>query len=391
MLYQMSHFVEITDSKGYYIPNPPITEINIERNIKNLADFATVTCVIFDHNQHIKFKENESFDDDGSSERKIYKLYKRGQKIKIHLGYDNNLKLEFVGYIKDVKTDEGKMVLDCEDELFMFRKKVKNKVFGTSNVKSILQHIVKEINPKIKIVCDYDMSYEKFTIYKADAIDVLKQLQQDTGADVYFRSSESEKIGQNSNIADMYGGNLIDTINTAIGLPAMFTELYKKNNAETTELHFRMPYMKKNTDPVSVCDYSMQHNVEDSQLNYRNTTDLKVKIRIVTHSKSGERLEVEFGQPGGEEFEYKVNRISNAEMKKRAEMEWDRKMAPGYDGSFTTWLIPYVEPNYSVGIYDEDFPEKDGIYNVESVVTRYSEEGGQRTVTPGIKLSANNK
>ena len=390
MLYQMSHFVEITDSTGYYIPNPPIVEINIERNIKNLADFATVTCVIFDHNKHLEFSNNNTIDDDGSSERKIYKLYKRGQKIKIHLGYDNNLKLEFVGYIKDVKTDEGKMVLDCEDELFMFRKKVKNKVFSTATVKSVLQYVVNEINPKIKIVCDYDMSYEKFTIYKADAIDVLKQLQDDTGADVYFKSYESGKVGQSTNFADLYGGNLIDTINSATGLPALYAEQYKKNSTDI-ELHFRMPYMKKNTDPISVCDYSMQHNVEDSQLSYRNTTDLKVKVRIVTHSKSGERTEVEFGQPGGEEFEFKVNRISNAEMKKRAQMEWDRKMAPGYNGSFTTWLIPYVEPNYSVGIFDADFPEKDGIYNVESVVTNFSENGGQRTVSPGIKLSANKK
>ncbi|WP_449398491.1 hypothetical protein [Chryseobacterium wanjuense] len=64
-------------------------------------------------------------------------------------------------------------------------------------------------------------------------------------------------------------------------------------------------------------------------------------------------------------------------------------MAPGYEGSFTAWLIPYVEPNYSIGIYDEDFPEKDGIYNVESVTTNFNENGGVRTITPGIKLSAN--
>lgn len=391
MLYQMSYFIEITDSTGYYIPNPPIIEINVEKNIKNLADVATVSCVIFDHNKHLKFTEDVSFDDDGSKENKIYKLYKRGHKIKIYLGYDNNLKLEFVGYIKEVKTDNGLMLLECEDELFQFRKKVKNKTFSSGSVKSILQNVITQINPKIKIVCDYDMAYETFTIYKADAIDVLKQLQSDTGADVYFRSYESSKVGKSLNFADLYGGTLIDTINAAGGLPAFMADEFRKKKDATIELHFRMPYMKKNTDVDSVCDYSMQHNVEDSQLNYRNTTDLKVKVRIVTHSKNGERTEIEFGQPGGEEFEFKVNRISREDMKKRAKMEFDRNMAPGYTGSFNAWLIPYVEPNYSVGIYDADFPEKDGIYNVESVTTNFSENGGVRTISPGIKLSANKK
>lgn len=385
----MNYFLEITDSKGQYIANPPITEISIEKSIKNLADTSTIKCVIFNFNKHIQF--SDGFDDEGSYETRIYKLYKRGQKIKIHLGYNNNLVLEFVGYIKEVKTDEDQMILECEDELFQFRKKVKNKTFSPATVKNILQYIINEINPKIKIVCDYDMSYEKFTIYKADAIDVLKQLQEDTGADVYFRSFDSSKIGENTNFTDLYGGSLTDTINSATGLPSLYSDQYQeKADSTKTELHFRMPYIKKNTDDSS-CDYSMQHNVEVSQLSYRNTTDLKVKVRIVTHSKNGERLEVEYGQPGGEEFEYKINRVSKKEMEKRAKLEFDRKMAPGYDGSFDAWLIPYVEPNYSIGIYDSDFPEKDGIYNVDGVTTVFSQEGGKRTITPGIKLSANKK
>ncbi|MBV6880937.1 hypothetical protein KVY03_13930 [Epilithonimonas sp. FP105] len=42
-------------------------------------------------------------------------------------------------------------------------------------------------------------------------------------------------------------------------------------------------------------------------------------------------------------------------------------------------------------INDEDFPEKDGVYNVDSVTTSFSEAGGRRTITPGIKLSIDEK
>lgn len=386
-MFQMNFIVEVTDSKGNYVPSPLITDIVIEKSIKNLSDKASLRCAIFNLNKHILFLEN--FDDEGNPENKIYKLYQRGQKIKIHLGYNDDLKLEFVGYIKEVKTDEEGMILECEDELFQFRKKVKNKSFSATSVKEILNYVVNAINPKIKIICDYDMAYEKFTVFKADAIDVLQQLQQDTGADVYFQSYDSSNLGKSTDFTKLYNGTFMDNIIGANGIPPLYTDLYKKSvDKMVTELHFKMPYIeKKNID--SNCDYSMQHNIESSNLAYINTTDRKVKVKIVTTSKNGTTNEVEYGNTGGEEFEFKVNRISNAEMKKRAKLEFDRKMAPGYEGSFTAWLIPYVEPNYSIGIYDEDFPEKDGIYNVESVTTNFNENGAVRTITPGIKLSAN--
>ncbi|WP_449398493.1 hypothetical protein [Chryseobacterium wanjuense] len=119
----MNFIVEVTDSKGNYVPSPLITDIVIEKSIKNLSDKASLRCAIFNLNKHILFLEN--FDDEGNPENKIYKLYQRGQKIKIHLGYNDDLKLEFVGYIKEVKTDEEGMILECEDELFQFRKKLK--------------------------------------------------------------------------------------------------------------------------------------------------------------------------------------------------------------------------------------------------------------------------
>lgn len=121
----------------------------------------------------------------------------RGHKIRIFLGYNANLKLEFVGYIKEVKTDNDLLKIECEDELFRFRKKIKDKQFSQASLKTILKYVIDSVDSQIKLDCDYDMVYETFTIYQADAIDVLKQIQQDTGADIYFQSILSEMIGKN--------------------------------------------------------------------------------------------------------------------------------------------------------------------------------------------------
>lgn len=373
-MYTMSHYIEISDKIGNFIPAPLIYDIIIERSIKNLADTAIISCGIFHMNNLITYKE--SFESKEEPTNLVYKLYKRGQKIRIFLGYDGNLKTEFVGYIREVKTIDSTMTIECEDELFIFRgKNIPNKEFNEISLKKIARYVCDQINPKIKVVCDYDMGYEKFTIYKATGLDVLKQIQEDTGADIYFKSSLSDEIGKNNSEF-----NII--------IERQKDQFEKKPEPENLELHIRMPYLKKENLNDKI-DFSFQHNIESSSLEYVDTTDKKVKVKITTSNRNGTTQEVEFGNTGGEEFEYKVNRISNAEMKKRAKLEFNRLMSPGYTGSFTSWLIPFVEPNNSIGIYDNDFPEKHGIYNIESIKTEFSEQGGRRTISPGIKLSKN--
>lgn len=248
-----------------------------------------------------------------------------------------------------------------------YRKGIKDKAFNKNvSVKTILQYIINSINPKIKLVCDYDMVYESFTIYQATGMDVLQKIQEDTRSDIYFKMTISNNLGKS-----------IDEINV--------NEFDEGN----LELHVRMPYIENKSLDINHCDYSMQHNIESSNLEYIETADKKVKVKIVTNSITGYVKQVEYGHADGEEFEYKINRISEPDMKKIAEQEFKKLIKPGYSGTFTGWLLPFVAPGYSIGIFDEDFPEKDGDYIVVGVNTTYSEAGGIRTITPGIKISKN--
>ena len=51
----------------------------------------------------------------------------RGDPVTIQLGYKQaGLQTEFKGYLKAIKTDNTKIVLECEDELFLWDVPLKN-------------------------------------------------------------------------------------------------------------------------------------------------------------------------------------------------------------------------------------------------------------------------
>ena len=58
----------------------------------------------------------------------------------------------------------------------------------------------------------------------------------------------------------------------------------------------------------------------------------------------------------------------------------------GYDGNFTGWLIPYVEPTNKVSLHDGQYPEKDGTYYVLGTEVNYSQNGGSRKISLGRRL-----
>lgn len=301
-----------------------LAECEIQKSTKNLADFATITLPEAHFNRALEIQES----------------VKRGDEVKIMLGYDSDLETEFEGYVKEIITNDSSIQIKCEDGLFLFRNAVPNKIFKKTDVKTLANYLISQINPSFKLICDYNIAYEKFTIYKADGLDVLKKIQEETGADIFF-------------------------------------------NMERKELHIHGAYMHKTGEAF----YSMQRNIETSSLEYKTAEDRKVEVTIESVGTDGKTVNYTTGTTGGEKITKKVGRMSKSAVKIIADVEYKNRMTPGYEGSFDTWLIPYCEPGYTIGIDDKDYPYKDDLYYCESVTTKFSESGGVRTLTPSIKLS----
>ncbi|ROH98412.1 hypothetical protein EGI16_21495 [Chryseobacterium sp. G0240] len=300
-----------------------LAECEIEKSTKNLADIATIVLPEAVFNKVLNIQES----------------IKRSDEVVIRLGYDNDLVTEFEGYVKEIITQDSSLKIKCEDGLFLFRNGVPNKTFKATNINTIAQYLIHNIDTSYKLVCDYNVAYEKFTIYKATGYDVLKKIQEETGADIFF-------------------------------------------NMAKKELHIHPAFTQKSGEAM----YSMQHNIESSSLEYKTAEDRKVEITIESVGSDGKTVSYTTGSTGGEKINKKVGRMSKAAIKMIADNEYKNKMMSGYEGSFDAWLIPYCEPSYSIGIYDDDYPYKDARYYAESVVTKFSESGGVRTITPSIWL-----
>lgn len=310
-----------TGSKVYNLGM--LLECEIENNVENLADVAVITLPETVLNQALKVKDKIG----------------RGSEVIIKAGYDGNLKTEFIGFVRDITTD-GSLKIQCEDALFLFRKGIKDKMLKTTSVKQIAEYVCSEIGEGYKVICDYDLNYEKFVIHQATGYDVLMKLQEETKYNIYF-------------------------------------------NTEKKELHIHPPFTEKGGYVI----YCMQKNIEKSSLEYKKAIDRKFELTIEKTKKDGTVVTEKIGQSGGETKTLKVGSLDAKSVKMRAEAEFKEFASDRYEGSFDTWLIPYCEPTYSAKIVDFDYPEQSAIYYVKATKVNISSSGGVRTITPGIKLA----
>lgn len=313
----------VFDTNGKKFKLGLLAECEIVCSVDNLADTATIVLPEAVMNKVLNL------------ENKI----NRGSGVLIQLGYDGNLETEFEGFIQDITTNDSTLKIVCEDALFLFRVGVKDVELKPSSLKSIAQYVIDKIDQSYKLSCDYDISYEKFVIHQATGFDVLKKLQEETKANIYF-----------------------DTQNKI--------------------LHIHPPYLEKG----GAVKYSMQQNIEKSTLEYKKAVDKKVEITVESTDSKGKVKSITAGTTGGDKITMKVGPMGEVDMKKVADAALRKNSFDGYTGSFDGWLIPFVKPTYSAIIQDQDYPYKDGSYYVVGVKTNFSESGGVRTITPGIKL-----
>lgn len=265
---------------------------------------------------------------------------KVGDKVIIKLGYNDDLKTEFEGYLQRIDTDDSSLTFHCEDGMYLMRKAVANKQFNKTTVKEIAQYCISEIG-LTKLNCTYDIAYEKFVIFNANAFDVLKKLQEDTKANIYMKGDE---------------------------------------------LNIHPAYVEKGGE----VRYDFAVNIEKSDLKYRNQDDRKFEVTVNGVGLDGKRKTVTIGATGGQKRTIHVSSpMTESDLKKRGMEEMKYLTYTGYEGSITGWLLPRVEPTYSAHIRDKEYEFKNGSYYVVSVTTTFSENGGVRKVELGRKLTGN--
>ena len=300
-----------------------LEKVEINRSVELLADTAVITLPSAQYNKALDV------------ESKI----KRGDKVVIKLGYEETgIVEEFSGWVQRVGTDGGAITLECEDDLFKFRKSLKNQQKTNISLASLLKIVVDGIGGGFKIDCSYSWTYEKFAINNATGYDVLKKVQEESGADIYIQDNV---------------------------------------------LHIHAPGEKVGKDII----YDFSKNVQSCDLNYRRADERRVEVVVKAVMPDGKVKEKKYGTTGGDKVEVKCATSDDASMKARGEAEHKRLTFDGYDGSITTWLVPFIVPGDCAELHEDEYDYKDGRYYVRAVKTEFSSSGGTRNIELGFRLT----
>lgn len=327
-MFKMSYNIEIGSYRLKHVESVKIT-----RSVENLMDTATIVTPATVFNKALEVQEK----------------LKANSRVLVQLGYDDNLKTEFEGYLKSVKTDGGSLTLECEDALYLFRGSVKNAEYKNITVKTLLQKIVHEMeqsnsqlkDKRITVNCLFDFTYEKFTTVNASGLEVLKKIHDEAKPNIFL-----------------------------------------KDNV----LHIQPLYFDMGLPTIA---YNMAVNIDRDGMNlkYRRADERKLKVTAKGKNSAGKEISVTIGEPNGDTETINFPGVTTEEqLKKLAQTAHDGKVYEGYEGDFTAWLVPYIEPGYSVMLKDADDEVKNGKYYVLKVDTTFDSSGGKRIIGLGKKL-----
>lgn len=323
-MYKMCHDIKIGNYKL-----KTVSQVKVNKSVETLSDIATIVLPGSYFNTAIKIEDK----------------IKVGDAVTIKLGYDNNLNIEFTGYLNSISSDDGSLTLECIDGLYLLKKPINDEELLQIKLTDALNHYLAQINKdlpedgKIKLNCMYDIGYDRLISYKSTMYNMLQKLQDDIRANIFFSNN---------------------TLNVC------------------------SPYkILANEKPII---YDFCRNIEKSELKYVKAADKHLEVEVKIVDEKGKEHVKKVGQPGGEKITKVLSGTNKDSLQEAANAEYNIWVYDGFEGSFTSWLIPFAEPTYKVKLIDRDYPEKEGIYYVIATETNFNSSGGSRKITLGRRL-----
>jgi len=263
----------------------------------------------------------------------INEFFKSGSKVEVKFGYGDELRTEFTGY---VSKRGAKIPIDiyCEDEMW----KLKQNSFTRSWKKVKLKELVSYIYPGTARVADLELG--GFTIKSQSTAQVLDALKK-FSLQCYFDSD---------------GVLVVDFAGSLTG---------------------------KRIEVV----YDFNMNVIDTNLDYNRKEDIRIRVKGISKQPNGKNFEVFFGDQDGDERTLNFVNIDKTQLTKIVQKELDKLKQDGYRNDFETFGLPYAEPGYVAIMIDSEYPERDGSYLIESVVTSNGVNGFRRKITLERKVA----
>ena len=300
-------------------------DIEIESSWNQLSDTGRVTVP-----RNINF-----VDDNGATINDVAKgdkaVFKRGDSVKISMGYNTDLVSRFDGVIAGVT---NKFPLDIRLDDAMWHLKQNTHTFTLEN--PTLGQLLKKVIPAgVTYEVTKKQTIGEFRVNNASTAVVLDELRKKHKIFSWFR-----------------GGVLY------IGLS--YVPKLQKRHA-----------------------FTMYDDIIDGDsMEFINAFDRKIKVKAISIQDDNSKIEATAGDDGGATRTLHFNGIDDEnELLKIAESHVDDYKYDGFDGSFTTFGHQWVEHGDIVDLTNPKIPEQNGSYIVEKVVTNCGMGGLRQTIS----------
>ncbi len=275
--------------------------------------------------------------------------FTNGDHVTIKLGYNGNLKTEFIGFVKRMDSDMPLQVV-CEGYSWLLQRNLVNISLTAATIKDLLALAIKGIDKQypITVKCTVNITLNNVQI-NGSGLSVIDAISKYTDGNVRCFFTEPDVL---------WCGLVYSPI-------AKGTDQLKRGTVQYRP-GYNIPYrntLKRRTaqdDPVGV-KYSKK--IARGEKLYQLSDAFKNYSR--THSRI-------------------LNQLTNAPALKQLANEKAISLNyTGYEGSLHTFLEPYAAPGYQATIHDTRYPERNGQYLIESVDTHFGVQGAGRTIEVG--------
>lgn len=261
---------------------------------------------------------------------------KRGDSVKISLGYDDNLQTAFVGYVRDVgfKTP---IVITCEGEMFKLKQMpTKKKAYRSVSLETLLKD--QGIGYRLNIMGEQALGAYRVT---ADTVAALLGKLSEQGIRSFFRYEDDTPV--------LYCGVLFE----------------------------------RDTRPAQVFKTGL-NIISDQSLQQQKAENMRLRVKAVSLMPDNKKIKVEVGDADGEHRTLHTYNKTESELKAWAEQEIKRLKRDGLTGSFTTFGHTLVDCLDAIGIVIDGV--KSGVYQVKKNVVKYGDSGYRQEITLGLRV-----
>lgn len=415
------------------IPTPKFYEFTYVKNVeinssyKSLTDTATIVMPKKIYTD-TKSLDLSMFKNASGEEKSILDFFKVENFIEIKLGYDDDLKTAFRGYITGVQSDVN-ATITCEDVMYAFKKIKAVKDDDVQNPKDTFNTIAtnptinaENFNPKtffqkrigeLKLPFAVDALNEDLgnvIISRNHSLAQVFEMLKDKGIFTYFKMEKTGPVlkitnnPQQHTVAEMAG--FIDRNFIKSPLAGMLVKKLINQGLSILSSQLNKAVQSVSGGFLGKARFRFQYNIIEDKLVAINESTKNTRIRIEKYFKnSNSPVYIELGDPNGqlvkthvlhsdedlpkdpEAFQNATTKTASALYQYGALRAMESKPS-GFEGYFLTFGEPFVRPTDKVILENAKDKEKNGTFQVEKVERSFGENGYRQKIYIGRRVDA---